>query len=412
MVNPVHGAAKWQVLEEDVTTNPGCGPVTVTASQYVWGLGYIDDLVLRDDDSSSGNLGKASSGLGRRIYVLQDANYNVTALTDTSGNVLERLMYDPYGSITVLTASWGGTTDAYGWEYFWQGGRYDTTTQLYNFRFRDYDPALAAWTEQDPAGYVNGPDVYQMELSNPVTGWDPFGLEDRVWGFNNEALDDTAVRFRGGYNGQQWRGDLARREMEQNLERARRGAAQNGRDFGRAAAQSLTFGIYEDPCPNKAAHRAVFWLMLLPAMVFGPEAEGGALADEGAELVDAAEGAEDAAATADEAAAAPKEVNVDPERYPESAKHLEDAGATDRPLPVNRADAAANRADALKDEPGVPGMDRDEAPPAVLRNPGDPVSVRPVTPADNRGAGSSIGYQIRGVPDGGRVIIRTNPGGG
>ena len=182
-------SAEWQLLEEDVTTNPGCGPVTVTASQYVWGLGYIDDLVLRDDDSSSGNLGKASSGLGRRIYVLQDANYDVTALTDTIGTVLERLMYDPYGSITVLTASWGSTTDAYGWEYFWQGGRYDTTTQLYNFRYRDYDPALGAWTEQDPLRYVNGPDVYQMELSNPVNGLDPFGQAEHTKGARKSTQD-------------------------------------------------------------------------------------------------------------------------------------------------------------------------------------------------------------------------------
>ena len=81
-------------------------------------------------------------------------------------------------------------------------------------------------------------------------------------------------------------------------------------------------------------------------------------------------------------------------------------------LRVNREGAAQNRADALRDQPRVPGMDRDEAPPAVLRQPGDPVSVRPVTPGDNRGAGSTIGQQLNGVPNGGQVIIRTTKGGG
>jgi hypothetical protein len=43
-------------------------------------------------------------GLGNydRLYVQQDANYNVTALVDTTGAVAERYAYDPYGSVTVL----------------------------------------------------------------------------------------------------------------------------------------------------------------------------------------------------------------------------------------------------------------------------------------------------------------------
>jgi hypothetical protein len=37
-----------------------------------------------------------------RFYVQQDANWNVTALIDTSGNVQERYIYDPYGTVTIL----------------------------------------------------------------------------------------------------------------------------------------------------------------------------------------------------------------------------------------------------------------------------------------------------------------------
>ena len=32
-------------------------------------------------------------------------------------------------------------------------------------------------------------------------------------------------------------------------------------------------------------------------------------------------------------------------------------------------------------------------------------SVRPITPGDNRGAGSSIGHQLEGVPEGTPVIV-------
>ncbi|MEZ6073145.1 MAG: hypothetical protein R3C10_23475 [Pirellulales bacterium] len=106
-----------------------------------------------------------------------------------------------------------------------------------------------------------------------------------------------------------------------------------------------------------------------------------------------------------------KEIFIDSSKYPQSLQHLEDAGALNRPLTVNRADAAANRAAALRGRSKVPGMDLDEVPPAVLRQPGDPVSVRPILRSDNRGAGASMGNQMRGVPNGGQVIIRPKRGG-
>ncbi len=68
----------------------------------------MDGLVLRD----------SGSGLGTRIYALQDADWNTTGLIDTNANMLERFVYDPYGKKTVLNAA--GTSivaDAYNWPY-------------------------------------------------------------------------------------------------------------------------------------------------------------------------------------------------------------------------------------------------------------------------------------------------------
>lgn len=101
----------------------------------------------------------------------------------------------------------------------------------------------------------------------------------------------------------------------------------------------------------------------------------------------------------------PKEIVVDPERFPHSAQNLEEAGATGRPLTVNRPNAAQNRRDALRGRPKVPGHDLDEAPPVVLRQPGDQARVRPIPAADNRGAGACIGHHLNDVPNGEQVII-------
>ena len=67
---------------------------------YIRSPVYVDALVLRDRDSNG------DGTLDERLYVAQDANYNVTVLLDNSGNVVERYIYDPFGSVTVLDADW------------------------------------------------------------------------------------------------------------------------------------------------------------------------------------------------------------------------------------------------------------------------------------------------------------------
>ena len=160
----------WQVLQENSRST---GAVL---DQYVWGLGYVDDLVLRDDNSTSGSYGKSGSGLGRRVYAQQDANFNVTSLEDVNGNVLERFVYDPYGSVTVLSSSWTTRGDGYSWVYLFQGLRYDPNTKLYNARTRDYSPTLGVWLEPDTIGYGDGMNVYQMEQDGPASATDPAGM--------------------------------------------------------------------------------------------------------------------------------------------------------------------------------------------------------------------------------------------
>jgi len=168
---------QWQVLQVSAL-NAGTGTVQ-TESQNVWGLAYVNELVLRDSDSTgdaSGNLGISGSGLNLRLYALQDANYNVVALANTSGTVVERFDYTPYGTVTVLSASGVQTVDSYGWQIGYQGGWTDSITALVHFQNRYYNPATATWMTQDPMGYVNGANLYQMERSNPMKYIDPRGM--------------------------------------------------------------------------------------------------------------------------------------------------------------------------------------------------------------------------------------------
>ena len=52
----------------------------------------------------------------------------------------------------------------------------DAAAGLYHVRHRVYDPELGRWTRRDPAGYVDGTDLYEYVQCSPVGGLDNSGL--------------------------------------------------------------------------------------------------------------------------------------------------------------------------------------------------------------------------------------------
>ena len=144
-----------QVLQDDVVSSSDVSSITKTTapqSQMVWGLAYQNQMVARDDNSTDASFGISGSGLGLRIYPLQDANWNVRTLTDNSGTVLgaASTIDVQYGNWTFLTSAYASGTNAYGWLYGFQGGRYDTSLGLYTFGVRQYGPVDR---EVDDAGW-------------------------------------------------------------------------------------------------------------------------------------------------------------------------------------------------------------------------------------------------------------------
>src|SRR5262249_46652016 len=103
-----------------------------------------------------------------------------------------------------------------------------------------------------------------------------------------------------------------------------------------------------------------------------------------------------------------KTIFIDKKKYPESAKHIEEAAKKGKPttLTIDRAGAKQNRKDSLRGFPTKSGKDRDEWPPAVSKEGGKGASVKYIDPADNRGSGSVIGKGIKGLPNGARVNIK------
>ena len=155
---------QWQVLEERV------GSATTADRQYVWGLRYVDDLVLRDRDTGSGN---------ERLYSMQDDNWNVVAICNASAAaVQERYTYTPYGMVEFLNPSFGSIgSSGFTWNYLFTGRERDTESALQLNRNRYYHPRLGCWIARDPMGYVTGEvNLYRYVLNGPIDRTDPSGL--------------------------------------------------------------------------------------------------------------------------------------------------------------------------------------------------------------------------------------------
>jgi len=147
----------WRVVEEYENQ--------ALSADYTYGH-YIDEVLTMSRDSKT-------------YYYHQDGAWSVIAVTDGQGQVVERYAYDPYG--TPLYADAQGTPLEAGQTlagriqnpYLFTGRRLDPESNLYHFRWRQYQPENGRFTSRDPLFAVN---LYQYAESRPVIGVDPAGL--------------------------------------------------------------------------------------------------------------------------------------------------------------------------------------------------------------------------------------------
>jgi RHS repeat-associated protein len=164
-----------------IETRVGGTAATNVQYQYVWSL-RGDAIPILRDTYSAGALQSAS-----RIYYTTDANGNVTALIGLSGGtwtVIERYVYDAYGTVTVYNPAWttalgGYASSTVGNTLFFGGLSVDPATGLFHALFRWYNSALATWTATDPLGEAgSGPNLYGYCGDSPANWTDPSGLAD------------------------------------------------------------------------------------------------------------------------------------------------------------------------------------------------------------------------------------------
>src|SRR5690606_36723080 len=77
------------------------------------------------------------------------------------------------------------------------GYLFNRETMNYTVRHRHYSPALGRFLERDPAGYIDGSNLFEYGRGGPLSGLDPLGLStwgEKVAGAGRWLL----VKFTGG----------------------------------------------------------------------------------------------------------------------------------------------------------------------------------------------------------------------
>ncbi len=174
--------------------------VQVNTDAFVYtGLG----LSARTDVSGTTHFVRCSCGLlnnertpdGKKYYYLFDGLGSIVGMTDSSGNEVSRYDYNPYGQV-INQQEQSGLNNP--WKF--AGGYLDSSTSLYKFGTRYYDPALGRWTQQDPVGGslgdLNSANRYTYANDDPVNVVDPSG-RDCVTDFVLSIIADVGTTFAG-----------------------------------------------------------------------------------------------------------------------------------------------------------------------------------------------------------------------
>jgi RHS repeat-associated protein len=132
-------------------------------------------------------------------FYLADALGSVLALTDTSGALRTRYLYEPFGRTESL-----GQPSANPFQY--AGRENDGIDGLYWYRARPYAPGLHRFLAEDPIGVLGGLNAYEYALGNPVAFRDPLGLDVTLYYYKGDfsgpmarwAFPHVAVQVDGG----------------------------------------------------------------------------------------------------------------------------------------------------------------------------------------------------------------------
>jgi RHS repeat-associated protein len=166
--------AGWTLMTREIFT----GNAVSESHRYTWGTDLSGTM------EGAGGVGGllaiernvAGSNTWDIRYTHADANGNIIALTNSSGNVSARYRYDAFGKVLSAT-----DVDASGWvnhniHGFSSKPSFGNQGLLY-YGYRWYSPSLGRWINRDPIEESGGMNLYGFVGNDGVGMWDILGLK-------------------------------------------------------------------------------------------------------------------------------------------------------------------------------------------------------------------------------------------
>ena len=94
-----------------------------------------------------------------------DGNGNVTALANSAGTLQASYIYDPYGRYLAGTGGLASANVMHFSSKPWVEFLGSTTSGLYYYGYRFYDPYMQRWMNRDPVGELGGASLYVFVLT-------------------------------------------------------------------------------------------------------------------------------------------------------------------------------------------------------------------------------------------------------
>ncbi len=150
----------WELIEEHDAS-------ATLLARYIHGA-REDELIAKIDSYGT-------------VYYHTDAEGSVAALTNSSGNVIERYKYDAFGKATILDPSSLVTrpSSLFGNRFLFTGREWLPDLGLYDYRNRVYSPELGRFLQTDPKSFDADPsNLYRYCGNDSLDRTDPMGLQD------------------------------------------------------------------------------------------------------------------------------------------------------------------------------------------------------------------------------------------
>jgi RHS repeat-associated protein len=116
--------------------------------------------------------GQTTAGTSNKYFYGLNRLGSICSITDSSGNDVGEISYDPWGRATIPSGSFIPDF-GYAGMYLHQSSGLNLTT------YRPYSPLLARWLSRDPSGEAAGLNLFAYAANTPITAFDPLGLD--IW---------------------------------------------------------------------------------------------------------------------------------------------------------------------------------------------------------------------------------------